>query len=219
MLRGASGSCRRGAPLPSRNRFRGTGHQSGTTGEHMHKAVFLDKDGTIVHDVPYNIDPSKIELTQGCAEAILRLHQAGHSLIVISNQPGLAKGLFSLQDLQTAESVLAQRLASFGIPIKAFYYCPHHPDGIVAQYRSICDCRKPAPGLIERAAREHELDLSLCWMIGDILNDIEAGRRAGCRTILIDNGNETEWLRTPLRTPHHIVPGLSEAAEIICRRP
>jgi histidinol-phosphate phosphatase family protein len=177
----------------------------------MQKAVFLDKDGTIIHDVPYNIDPSKIELTPGCAEALLRLHLAGLQLIVISNQPGLAKGIFSLQDLRKAERFLARRLASFGIPIKTFYYCPHHPGGGVP-----CACRKPAPGLIEQAAREHDLDLAHSWMIGDILNDIEAGRRAGCRTILINNGNETERVRSSLRTPDHMVPGLAEAADIIC---
>jgi histidinol-phosphate phosphatase family protein len=182
----------------------------------MRKAVFLDKDGTIVHDVPYNVDASKVELTAGCAEALLRLHEAGHPLIVISNQPGLAKGFFSLQDLQKAERFLARRLASFGIPIKAFYYCPHHPEGTVSRYRLRCKCRKPEPGMIEQAAREHDLDLQGSWMIGDILNDIEAGRRAGCRTILVDNGNETEWLRTSLRTPDHTVPGLLEAADIIC---
>lgn len=177
----------------------------------MHKAVFLDKDGTIVHDVPYNIDPSKIEFTPGCAEALLRLHEAGHHLIVISNQPGVAKGLFSLKELQSAERFLARRLASLGIPIKAFYYCPHHPEGVAA-----CGCRKPAPGLIEQAAREHDLDLAYSWMIGDILNDIEAGRRAGCRTILINNGNETEWVRSSFRTPDYTVSGLLEAADIIC---
>ena len=183
----------------------------------MRKAVFLDKDGTVVHNFPYNVDPSKIELTAGCAEALLRLHQAGHPLIVISNQPGLAKGLFSLQDLQRAERFLARLLASFGIPIRAFYYCPHHPEAVVPRSRTACTCRKPAPGLIEQAAREHGLDLAGSWMIGDILNDVEAGRRAGCGTILIDNGNETEWVRSPIRTPDYVVPGLIEAAEIICR--
>ena len=182
----------------------------------MPKAVFLDKDGTIVHDVPYNVDPSKIELTPGCAEALLRLHHAGHLLIVISNQPGLAKGLFSLQDLRKAERFLAQRLASFGIPIKAFYYCPHHPQGSVLAYSRVCHCRKPEPGLLYSAALEHGLDLTASWLIGDILNDIEAGRRAGCGTILIDNGNETQWVRSSIRTPDYIVPGLVEAAEIIC---
>jgi histidinol-phosphate phosphatase family protein len=181
----------------------------------MRKAVFLDKDGTIVKNVPYNVDPAKIELAAGCAEALLRLHKAGHPLIVVSNQPGLAKGLFSLEDLHKAEKYLARLLSSFGIPIKAFYYCPHHPQAIISQFRTDCFCRKPAPGLIERAAREHGLDLAGSWMIGDILNDVEAGKRAGCGTILINNGNETEWVRSSIRTPDYVVSDLVAAAEII----
>ncbi len=182
----------------------------------MRAAIFLDKDGTIVHDVPYNIDPFRIELTPGCAEALLRLRSANYYLIVVSNQPGLAKGLFTFEELQKAERFLARRLASLGIPIRAFYYCPHHPDGIVPRFRTACVCRKPSPGMLEQAAREHHLDLSRSWVVGDILNDIEAGKRAGCRTVLIENGNETEWRLSPLRVPHHIAAGLSDAADIIC---
>ena len=99
--------------------------------------------------------------------------------------------------------------------LDGFYYCPHHPDGIVPRYAVACDCRKPEPGLIHPAAREHDLALGESWFIGDILDDVEAGRRAGCRTVLIDNGNETEWKRSPLRRPDLVARDLAEAAQFI----
>jgi histidinol phosphatase-like enzyme len=92
--------------------------------------------------------------------------------------------------------------------LDGFYYCPHAPD-------AGCDCRKPAPGMLERAAREHGVDLRASWMIGDILDDVEAGRRAGCRTILLDNGNETEWRDGEQRCPDYVARDLAQAAAII----
>ncbi len=184
----------------------------------MNQAVFLDKDGTIVQDVPYNVDPARIRLLPGCVEALQRLQRAGYDLIVISNQAGLAKGLFSRKDLETAERYLTALLASSSIAISAFYYCPHLPGAARAEYARACDCRKPKPGLVLQAARDHNIDLLHSWFIGDILNDVEAGRRAGCRTILINNGNETEWKLSSIRAPHHIVRDLQEAADIICRQ-
>jgi histidinol phosphatase-like enzyme len=110
---------------------------------------------------------------------------------------------------------LTDRLARLGVSLAGFYYCPHDPGGSVARYRGLCNCRKPAPGLLERAARELDVDLGESWMVGDILDDVEAGRRAGCRTILIDAGNETEWRMAPKRLPHHVAKDLDEAAELI----
>src|SRR5439155_10333247 len=106
-------------------------------------------------------------------------------------------------------------LAELGIPLTGFYYCPHYPTGVVEAYAIACSCRKPEAGLLFQAARKHGLDLARCWFIGDILNDVEAGRRAGCRTILLDNGHETEWVLTPARTPHERAAYLAEAARII----
>jgi histidinol-phosphate phosphatase family protein len=102
--------------------------------------------------------------------------------------------------------------AEAGAAIEGVYWCPHHPQGIVAEFTRVCECRKPAPGMLLRAAREHRLDLSRSWFIGDILDDVEAGRRAGCRSVLIDNGNETEWLRGPGREPDTVVRDMHEAA-------
>jgi histidinol-phosphate phosphatase family protein len=170
------------------------------------KAVFVDKDGTLVDNVPYNVDPARIALTRGAAEGIGALASAGYQVIVVSNQPGIASGRFTEDALRGVEQRLRQL-----VPLDGFYYCPHATD-------ARCECRKPAPGLLERAGREHRLALGDCWLIGDILDDIEAGRRAGCSTVLLDNGNETEWFLTSERVPDLIVRDLSQAAARILRR-
>ncbi len=179
------------------------------------KAVFLDKDGTLVEDVPYNVNPELIVLAPGAGESLRLLHQQGFQVIVISNQSGVARGYFSELDLAPVEQYLRYQLAAYGVPLTGFYYCPHHPDGIVEPYAIACSCRKPQPGLIIKASVDLEIDLSQSWFIGDILHDVEAGRAAGCRTLLINNGNETEWELSPQRLPHHVVNNLWEAAQVI----
>ncbi len=179
------------------------------------KAIFLDKDGTLIDDVPYNVDPARIVLAPGSREGLRLLHQMGYPLIVITNQSGVARGYFSESALSAVEQRLRELLAEISVPLAGFYYCPHHPGGVVPNYAIECDCRKPQPGLLTTAARELGICLSQSWFVGDILNDVEAGRAAGCRTILIDNGNETEWELSRQRLPHHIVTDLTEAARVI----
>jgi D-glycero-D-manno-heptose 1,7-bisphosphate phosphatase len=179
------------------------------------RAIFLDKDGTLIDDVPYNVNPARITLLPGVAEGLRCLHGAGYRLIVVSNQSGVARGYFREEALRAVEDRLRGLLAEAGVPLDGFYYCPHHPDGLAPGYAVDCDCRKPAPGLILRAAADFGIDLNRSWLAGDILNDVEAGRRAGCRTVLIDNGHETEWAFSPQRLPHHLAADLREAAAII----
>ena len=179
------------------------------------RAVFLDKEGTLVRKVQYNVDPERIRLMPGAAEGLRLLHTAGYRLIVVSNQSGVARGYFPEGALAAVAARLRGLLAAAGVPLAGFYYCPHHPHGAVADYAVACGCRKPAPGMILRAAGELGLDLRASWLVGDILDDVEAGRRAGCRTILVDNGHETEWVLTPGREPHYKVADLIEAARII----
>jgi histidinol-phosphate phosphatase family protein len=178
-------------------------------------AVFLDKDGTLVEDVPYNVDPEQIRLAPGAAEGLAALHEAGYALVVVSNQSGVARGRFAEAALPGVERSLRRLLAAFGVPLAGFYYCPHHPEGTVSAYAVRCVCRKPAPGMLHRAASELGIDLARSWMVGDILDDVEAGRAAGCRTILIDNGNETEWRTGPGRRPTRVAADLAEAARLI----
>lgn len=177
--------------------------------------VFIDKDGTLVENVPYNVDPRLIRLSRGVDRAIPRLAKAGFRLVVVSNQPGVALGRFPESALGRVKERLAELLAPLGAELAGFYYCPHHPEGSVARYAVRCDCRKPAPGLMERAARELGGSAKGAWLVGDILDDVEAGSRAGCTTILLDNGNETEWVLTPRRRPDYIVRDLDEAAGYI----
>jgi histidinol-phosphate phosphatase family protein len=179
------------------------------------RAVFLDKDGTLLEDVPYNVRPELMRLAPNSAEGLRRLHAANYRLVVISNQSGVARGFFEEAALGPVERRLREMLAEVGVPLAGFYYCPHHPEGSVAAYAVACACRKPAPGLIQRAACDLGLDLPASWFVGDILDDVEAGRRAGCRTVLLDNGHETEWVRSPLRIPEGVAPDLNAAARLI----
>lgn len=181
----------------------------------MKRAIFIDKDGTLVEDVPYNVNPRLLELTWQAAHGLQLLQQMGYALIVVTNQPGVAKGLFTEAALDLLHRRLGEMLAQYGVTLDGIYYCPHSQDGVVGRYAIPCTCRKPMPGLLQGAARDHDIDLSASWMIGDILNDVEAGRRAGCRTVLIDNGNETEWKISPLRTPDLKAPNLYTAATMI----
>ena len=179
------------------------------------RAVFLDKDGTLVGDVPYNVKPELIRLTAGALEAVRSLHALSYKLFIITNQSGVARGYFSESALVAVEQHLRELFQTVGVSLSGFYYCPHHPNGTITHYATHCDCRKPQPGLIYRAASEHQIDLKQSWFIGDILHDIEAGRQAGCRTILINNGNETEWQLSRQRLPHHVVGNLIEATNVI----
>jgi D-glycero-D-manno-heptose 1,7-bisphosphate phosphatase len=184
----------------------------------MNKAVFIDKDGTLIKDVPYNVDPEKIELEPHAKTALAMLKSEGFKLIVISNQSGVAHGFFKEDSLQTVSDRIQQLLQSESISIDAFYFCPHHPEAVDEKYAISCSCRKPQPGMILRAIADFSIDQSLSWMIGDILHDVEAGNKAGCNTILLDNGHETEWLADEQRWPDYIVKNLEEAAKIILQK-
>lgn len=178
-------------------------------------AVFLDKDGTLVEDIPYNVDPERIRLAPGAAEGTALLVEAGFTLVVVSNQSGVARGLFVEEALPGVERRLRELLAAEGANLGGFYYCPHHPRGSVERYSKLCECRKPQPGMLAAAAAELGLDLSRSWLIGDILDDVEAGNRAGCRTVLLDNGHETVWRWNPWRRPWTTAADLAEAARQI----
>ncbi len=181
----------------------------------MNKAIFLDKDGTLIHDVPYNVDPERIQLQPGAGQCLKALQQNGYKLVLISNQSGVARGYFAEKALKNVEGKIQDLLAPYNVKLDGFYYCPHHPQGTVAAYAVSCTCRKPMPGMLLKAAKELDLSLSGSWMVGDILDDVEAGNKAGCRTILINNGNETEWIHGPFRQPTQRVRSITEIADII----
>ena len=181
----------------------------------LRAAVFLDKDGTVLVDDPYNVDPGRMAYAPMAFAALSRLGATGVCLVVISNQSGVARGLFAADALHGVQVKLAAMFRAAGARLDGFYWCPHHPDGVVEDYAVDCDCRKPKPGLLLRAAQELDLDLKDSWFVGDILDDVEAGNRAGCRSILLDVGNETEWRTGPGREPFCRAPDLDAAARII----
>lgn len=181
----------------------------------INKAVFIDKDGTLIPDIPYNVNPDLITLSEEVIPGLQLLEAEGYLLIIISNQSGVARGYFPIEALKGVEEKITELLSDHDIKIKDFYFCPHYTEGTVEKYIVDCDCRKPKPGMILRACKDHNIDAINSWMIGDILNDVEAGNRAGCKTVLLDNGNETEWTTGDIRTPTFLATGFLRAANFI----
>jgi D-glycero-D-manno-heptose 1,7-bisphosphate phosphatase len=183
----------------------------------INKAVFIDKDGTLIPDIPYNVDPNLVHISADTIRGLQHLHDNGYKLIIISNQPGIARGYFSEKSLEGIWIKINEILAGNQLAFDAFYYCPHDPLGSIDPYSICCNCRKPAPGLLLRAAGDWNIALNRSWMVGDILNDIEAGNSAGCRSILINNGNETEWIINPQRIPLAMIDNFEQAAQFIVK--
>lgn len=178
-------------------------------------AVLLDKDGTLLENVPYNVDPARMRLAPGAAEALRLLGALDMPLVVVSNQPGVALGYFAEEALQGVRKRLAELFAAHGAQLAGFLYCPHHPDGTEPTLRCHCACRKPGAGLLYRAAAQFGLTLEDSWMVGDILDDVAAGNAVNCHTILVDCGSETEWRLDAERQPDYTVEQLDVAAQLI----
>jgi len=153
----------------------------------VNKAIFVDKDGTLIVDIPYNTDPSLIQFQEGALKSLKILQDRGYLIIIVSNQSGLSKGYFKEEDLECVKNAIEQRLLNANVKLSGFYFCPHHPEGTILRYAQRCDCRKPLPGMLLKAAQDFDIDLTRSWMIGNTVTDIEAGKRAGCFTILINN--------------------------------
>ena len=181
----------------------------------MNKAIFIEKDGTLIPDIPYNVNPDSITLETGVEGGLARLQKEHYLFIIISHQPGIAHGYFNEAAMVNVQKKILQLLHPKHIIINGFYYCPHHPHGKIKDYSVNCFCRKPQPGLLLRAAKDFNIDLSKSWMIGNILNDTEAGKRAGCKTVLINNGKETEWLMNDYRIPDYEAKDFTDAASFI----
>jgi D-glycero-D-manno-heptose 1,7-bisphosphate phosphatase len=161
------------------------------------KAAFLDRDGVINIDHAYVGRWEDFEFVPGAIDAMRRLHQAGYALVVVTNQSGIARGKYSEADFLALTAQMKDYLLARQVPLAAVEFCPHLPDGQLAQYRQNCDCRKPAPGMILRAARNLQLDLSLSVLFGDKPSDIEAAHAAGLgRAFLVakdGQGTAAEW--------------------------
>lgn len=184
----------------------------------MIKAVFLDRDGTINQEVDFLRHPQDVKILPGVAEGLIKLKAAGFALVVISNQSGLARGIFDEEDLTLVQIEIRQQLARQGARLDGAYFCPHHPsEGSVEDLVKECACRKPKPGLILMAASEMGLSLDGSYMIGDRLRDVAAGKAAGLKSILVRTGRHMDdgQPRTPDETPDFIARDFSSATQWI----
>jgi D-glycero-D-manno-heptose 1,7-bisphosphate phosphatase len=155
-------------------------------------AVFLDRDGVLLEDCDSLVSSTGIRILPGVPGALQRLKRAGFRLIVVSNQAVVARGLVSEHELRTIHSEMERLLMEAGAPaLDAVYFCPHHPEATLLQYRLVCECRKPSPGMILRASEEHGLNLAASFLVGDRMTDVMAGIRAGCRSVLVRTGKHT----------------------------
>lgn len=180
-------------------------------------AVFLDRDGTLIAENGYLCRAEDLRLLPGAARGVRLLREAGFSVILVTNQSAVARGLLTKGQLAEINHRLQQLLGQERAVLDAVYYCPHHPGGI-GPYRKFCFCRKPEPGMLLRAALEHSLCLSSSFMVGDKLTDIIAGRRAGCRTVLVRTGyGEQELARIERErvAPDFVMEDLERAARLI----
>jgi D-glycero-D-manno-heptose 1,7-bisphosphate phosphatase len=184
----------------------------------MNKAIFLDKDGTLIEDVPYNVDPELIKFTYGALEGLSMLNELGYVFIIISNQSGVARGYFKEEALTDVRNKIELMLQEGNVQLKDFYYCPHYYNPDIKEYANPCSCRKPEPGLLLKAAQEHGIDLTQSWMIGDILNDVEAGKKAGCKAILISKSESEGAFEHSDSTPDYVAGNLAEAARHIAEK-
>lgn len=182
------------------------------------KAIFLDRDGTLTEDPGYIDHPNQVKLLGGAAEALRQLEQLGYKLIVVSNQSGVARGIVTEEALKKIHSRLEQLLIADGAHLDRIYYCPYHPEGTVQKYRKESELRKPGPGMLLLAAEETDIDLSQSWMVGDKYEDVTAGQRAGCKTILINPPSAYTQPNPDQPHPDYQAVNLKEAANIVKRR-
>lgn len=159
------------------------------------KAIFFDRDGTLNVDVDYLHEPADFVWTEGAIEAIRWANEHGYLVIVVTNQSGIARGYYDAAAVHRLHDWMNAELARQGARIDAFYYCPHHPAGRVPAYTRVCDCRKPAPGMLLRAIAEHDVDPAASLMIGDALRDITAAEKAGVRGVLYQGGSLLKTLQ------------------------
>jgi len=189
------------------------------------RAVFLDRDG-VLNDLEYNPEEGRIgsplsakqlRIFPYAGESVRRIKELGFKAILVSNQPGVAKRQFTHSELEKMIGKVRKELAKHECSLDAEYYCLHHPDAIVRKYRLDCDCRKPKPGLLFRAAKEHNLDLGNSFFVGDALVDVKAGRIVGCRTILL--GHPTTFLSMMIERedarPDFMLPSLKQVPDLL----
>lgn len=185
----------------------------------MKGIVFLDRDGTLIEDQGYLSDPGQVREIPGAAESLLLLAKDGFHLAVVSNQAGLARGVFGEEQMAAVHKAFVDLFLAKGVAFAAVEYCPHHPEGTVERYRTVCGCRKPSPGMAEKVlGRLGNPTSYTMWMVGDKMSDVLMGRSLRAKTILVATGygdsERREGERRGLR-PDAFLPSIREAAEWI----
>jgi D-glycero-D-manno-heptose 1,7-bisphosphate phosphatase len=191
------------------------------------KALFLDRDGTLIEEVGYLRDSKDIRVIRGSVQAVRRANESGFRVVVVSNQSAVARGMLSETEMLHIQDLVRQAFEQEGARLDAFYYCPHHFEQGKGEYRIQCSCRKPEPGLLFRAAEELGIDLAASFMIGDKLLDIQTAHRAGCPGILVRTGyGAQQWEMIsgkkdnpdPMSVPEHVARDLPDAVGWILER-
>jgi D,D-heptose 1,7-bisphosphate phosphatase len=186
------------------------------------RVVFLDRDGTICEEVGYLSSVEQMRLIPRSGEAVRLLNQRGYKVVVITNQAGVARGFFPESALEVLHAEMLRQLGKEGAYLDGIYYCPHHPIDGIPPYRRECNCRKPATGLLERAAADLNLDLPSGYMIGDHFSDVECGQRVGAETVLLLTGHGQEALAKKEnwpQPPSYIAADLYEAVLWVLGKP
>jgi D-glycero-D-manno-heptose 1,7-bisphosphate phosphatase len=198
---------------------------SGALETRRNRAVFLDRDG-VLNDLEYDpvegrigspLSASQLRVFPYAGESVRRIKELGFKAILVSNQPGVAKRQLAYSEFERMNGMVRDELADHGGSLDAEYYCLHHPDALVQKYRLDCDCRKPKPGLLLRAAKENEIDLGSSFFVGDALVDVKAGKAAGCGTILL--GHVTTFLTRMIEKedarPDFVLPSLRQVPDLL----
>jgi D-glycero-D-manno-heptose 1,7-bisphosphate phosphatase len=185
----------------------------------LRKAIFLDRDGTLVEEAGYLDRLERLNFFPYSIDAVRLLNRAGYAVVIVTNQAGVARGIFKESFVAEAHRHIGERLAAGGARVDGFYYCPHHPEASIAEYRQACDCRKPQPGMFTRAAEELDLALDQSFVVGDRWHDLEAGQRVGIRGVLVRTGygRTEEASPHPRVTPAAIADNVIQAASWILR--
>lgn len=178
------------------------------------RAIFLDRDDTLIYDPGYINHPDQVRVIEGVPEALIELRSMGYKLIIVSNQSAVARGIVTEKALADIHERLEHLLAEKDARIDKIYYCPYHVEGVIERYRKESDMRKPGPGMLLKAAEEMGLDLAQSWMIGDSATDIEAGRNAGCKTIMLKSPVHSKRPPSMANPDYHAV-NMKEAVNII----
>src|SRR5271155_2887266 len=191
------------------------------------RAVFLDRDG-VLNDLQYDPDEGRIgsplsatqlRIAPYAGEAVRGIKELGFKAILVSNQPGVAKRQLTYSEFEKMSGMVRAELARHGGALDAEYYCLHHPDALLKKYRADCDCRKPKPGLLLRAAKENDVDLGRSFFVGDALDDVKVGKAAGCKTILL--GHVTTFLTRMMEEddaePDYMLASLKQVPGLLAR--